>query len=97
MEHAVKRITLAVLALSLIAAGPANRTAFVFDERLPADNQRILEQALAPALQSQTDDGATVIISLRVIEPEPQPGVLVAGAAQEPREASPTPPAERTR
>jgi hypothetical protein len=92
----VKRILVPLLALLLIAAAPANRIEFVFDERIPADNQQLLQQALTSALQSETqgeiNDGAQVIISLRVIEPEPQPGVLFAETTQPP----PTP-AERTR
>ncbi|HYK05435.1 MAG TPA: hypothetical protein VE974_27030 [Thermoanaerobaculia bacterium] len=92
----MKRILIPVLALVLIAAAPANRTDFVFDERIPADNQQMLQQALTSALQSQTDDGATVIISLRVVEPEPERGLVLAGKAEEPRQGSPTP-AERTR
>ncbi|MEA2464479.1 MAG: hypothetical protein QOJ98_2226 [Acidobacteriota bacterium] len=94
----MKRLLVPVLALALIAAAPANRTAFVFDERIPADNQQMLQQALTSALQSETDDGATVIISLRVVEPEPQRGLVLAKAADEPRQRLPTPtPAERTR
>ena len=92
----MKRILVPILALSLIAAAPANRTAFVFDERIPAENQQLLQQALTSALQSETDDGATVIISLRVVEPEPQPGVLSAEVAPERPQPPPTP-AERTR
>ena len=92
----MKRILVPILALSLLAAAPANRTAFVFDERIPAENQQLLQQALTSALQSETDDGATVIISLRVVEPEPQPGVLFAEAAPERPQPPPTP-AERTR
>jgi hypothetical protein len=85
-----------VLALALLAAAPANRNAFVFDERIPAANQQLLQEALTTALQSETHDGATVIISLRVVEPEPQPGLFVAGTAHEPAQPQPTP-AERTR
>jgi hypothetical protein len=92
----VKRILVPVLALLLIAAAPANHVEFVFDERIPADNQRMLEQALTSALQSETNDGAQVIVSLLVIEPEPQPGVFVVETATEPAQPRPTP-AERTR
>jgi hypothetical protein len=93
----LKRILIATMALALLAAAPANRTAFVFDERIPADNQQMLQQALTSALQSETDDGATVIISLRVIEPEPQRGLVLADATDAgSRQAEPTP-AERTR
>ncbi len=88
----MKRILVPLVALLLIAAAPANRVEFVFDERIPADNQQLLQQALTSALQSETDDGAQVIISLRVIEPEPQPGVLFAETTQ-----PPATPAERTR
>ena len=90
----MNRILISIFALALIAAAPANRTDFVFDERIPADNQQMLQQALTSAMQSETDDGATVIISLRVIEPEPQRGLVLAEA--EPRQAQ-TPPAELTR
>jgi hypothetical protein len=87
----LKRLLIPFLALSLIAAAPANRTAFEFDERIPAENQLLLEQALGAAIASQTNDGATVIVSLRIIEPEPERGLVLADAAV------PTPPAERSR
>jgi len=98
----VKRILVPLLALLLIAAAPANRVEFVFDERIPADNQQLLQQALTAALQSETrgetNDGAQVIISLRVIEPEPQPGVFTAETAPAAQQPKPPPtPAERTR
>jgi hypothetical protein len=92
----LKRILIAIFALALIAAAPANPTAFVFDERIPAANQQLLEQSLATALASETDRGATVTISLRVIEPELERGMVVAGAADAPRQQSVTP-AERSR
>jgi hypothetical protein len=76
----VKRTLVAVLALLLIAAAPANPTTFVFDGRIPADNQRMLQQALTEAISSEIVDGrrATVTISLRVIEPQPDRHALVA-------------------
>lgn len=92
----MNRILISIFALALIAAAPANRTEFVFDGRIPADNQQLLQQALTTAMQSETDDGATVIISLRVVEPEPQRGLVLADATDESRKAEPTP-AERTR
>ncbi|HYI07622.1 MAG TPA: hypothetical protein VEK57_01005 [Thermoanaerobaculia bacterium] len=76
----MKRILFAVLALTLIAAAPADRTEFVFDDRIPADNQRMLRQALTEAISSEVVDGrrATVTIMLRVIEPQPDRHALVA-------------------
>ena len=92
----MNRILISIFALALIAAAPANRTDFVFDERIPADNQQLLQQALTTAMQSETDDGATVIISLRVVEPEPERGLVLADATDDSRPAATTP-AERTR
>jgi hypothetical protein len=75
----VKRLTVAVLALTLLAAAPADKAVFVFDPRIPADNQRMLEAALTEAITQETGGRrATVTISLRVIEPVPDRHALVA-------------------
>lgn len=72
-----RRLPLALLALTLLAAAPADRIPFEFDERIPLENRRILEAELAPALQTISIDGnATVIISLRVIEPGEEPSSI---------------------
>lgn len=76
----MKRVWIvALLALSLIAAAPADRTEFVFDPRIPLDNRQLLERELAAAMQDNGLHG-TVTISLRVIEPQSERVPLVASA-----------------
>ena len=75
----VKRLTIAVLALTMLAAAPANPVSFVYDNRIPAENRQLLEQALTQAITEETGGRrATVIVSLRVIEPVPDRNALVA-------------------
>ncbi len=74
----VMKRTLAVLfALTFLGAAPANRPQFVFDNRIPAENQQLLEQALTEALGAGGRH-AKVVVELRVVEAEPRQGMLLA-------------------
>lgn len=99
MEGKIRRTSLAIIALSLIAAAPVDRTEFVFDGRLPAENQQLLEQALTPVVEEVLPDGtrATITFSLRVIEPEPSRTTLLAEGEAKAEKSDATPRAEKTR
>lgn len=83
-ELMVKRVLIAVAAIATLAAAPADRTRFVYDQRLPLENQQLLEESLTQVIEQQFPDGtrATVVFKVRVIEPELPHTMLRAEADQ---------------
>lgn len=77
MKSLLKRSLLMAMALTTLAAAPANEVELTPDRRIPATDQKVLERELTAALGEHGLRG-TVTISLRVIEPERPREVLVA-------------------